>query len=88
MTSSWDFIFAPSLPDIASPSEENRPPQQFELVRTGNLRFPLSGWYWQITRLDGNDPNIISSRSLFAERLPQLVAKGVPAAWAVRATVM
>ncbi|MEI9916900.1 MAG: ATP-binding protein [Methylovirgula sp.] len=71
------FYLRALVADIASPSEENRP-QQFELGEP-QFEIPLSGWYWQITRLDGNDPNIISSRSLFAERLPQLVAKGVPA---------
>jgi signal transduction histidine kinase len=71
------FYLRALVADIASPSEENRP-QQFELGEP-QFEIPLSGWYWQITRLDGTDPNIVSSRSLFAERLPQLVAKGVPA---------
>lgn len=44
---------------------------QFELT--------LSGWYWQITRLDGPTPDIHSSRSLFAARLPRLADLGVPA---------
>lgn len=44
---------------------------QFELT--------LSGWYWQITRLDGSKPEIRSSRSLFAARLPKLADSGVPA---------
>lgn len=44
---------------------------QFELT--------LSGWYWQITRLDGSKPDIKSSRSLFAARLPKLADSGVPA---------
>lgn len=39
----------------------------------------LSGWYWQITRLDGSLPDIRSSRSLFAARLPRLAEQGVPA---------
>ena len=38
----------------------------------------LSGWYWQITRLDGDHGEIASSRSLFAARLPQLSSIGVP----------
>ncbi len=42
---------------------------QFELT--------LSGWYWQITRLDGSTPDIHSSRSLFAARLPRLADLGV-----------
>ncbi len=32
----------------------------------------LSGWYWQITRLDGGKTEIRSSRSLFAAHLPRL----------------
>jgi signal transduction histidine kinase len=71
------FYLRALVADIASPSEENRP-QQFELGEP-QFEIPLSGWYWQITRLDGNDPNIISSRSLFADRLPRLAATGVPA---------
>lgn len=39
---------------------------------------PLSGWYWQITRLDVNKPQIRSSRSLFAAHLPRLSDLGVP----------
>ena len=39
----------------------------------------MSGWYWQITRLDGDRPQIRSSRSLFAARLPRLSDRGVPA---------
>jgi signal transduction histidine kinase len=63
--------------DIATPGEENRtmPGQlgepQFEL--------PLSGWYWQITRLDLPKPMIRSSRSLFASKLPRLADTGLPA---------
>jgi signal transduction histidine kinase len=37
---------------------------QFELA--------FSGWYWQITRLDGDHPDIRASRSLFATQLPRL----------------
>ncbi len=43
---------------------------QFELT--------LSGWYWQITRLDGSRTEIKASRSLFAARLPRLADSGVP----------
>ncbi len=44
---------------------------QFELV--------LSGWYWQITRLDVEKPEIRASRSLFAARLPRLADQNIPA---------
>ncbi len=63
--------------DIASPSEENRTglgelgEPQFELA--------LSGWYWQITRIDGDKQDIKSSRSLFAARLPKLADQHIPA---------
>jgi signal transduction histidine kinase len=63
--------------DIATPGEDSHagPGQlgepQFELA--------LSGWYWQITRLDVPKPEIRSSRSLFAAKLPRLSDSGVPA---------
>ena len=44
---------------------------QFELA--------FSGWYWQITRLDGQKPEIRSSRSLFATQLPRLETAGASA---------
>ena len=43
------------------------------------FELPLSGWYWQITRLDSAKPDVRASRSLFAERLPQLADSGVQA---------
>jgi signal transduction histidine kinase len=61
--------------DVSQSGEEGRtgPGQlgdpQFELA--------LSGWYWQITRLDGDNHEIKASRSLFAERLPKLADLGV-----------
>jgi signal transduction histidine kinase len=58
--------------NVATGGEEarNGPAQlidpQFELA--------FSGWYWQITRLDAEKPDIRSSRSLFATQLPRLEA--------------
>ena len=43
---------------------------QFELA--------FSGWYWQITRLDGERPDIRTSRSLFASQLPRLDESAMP----------
>jgi signal transduction histidine kinase len=63
--------------DIASPSEESRS-EPFALGEP-QFEIPLSGWYWQITRLDGNNPDIKSSRSLFAARLPRLADLGIAA---------
>ncbi len=52
-----------------------------EVGQLGDPQFELtlSGWYWQITRLDGPKPEIRASRSLFAARLPRLADAGVPA---------
>jgi signal transduction histidine kinase len=36
------------------------------------FELPLSGWYWQITALDGSKPEIRSSRSLWDAGLPRL----------------
>ncbi|MGI3903764.1 MAG: ATP-binding protein [Janthinobacterium lividum] len=36
------------------------------------FELPLSGWYWQITQLDGDQNDIRASPSLFAQRLPKL----------------
>ena len=40
----------------------------------GDPRFEvaLSGWYWQVTRLDAEKPEVQASRSLFAASLPRL----------------
>ena len=63
--------------DVMTPGDDSRtePGQlgepQFEL--------PMSGWYWQITRLDTEKPEIKSSRSLFAAELPRLADLGVSA---------
>ncbi len=45
----------------------------------GEPRFdlPLSGWYWQITRIDRDDQPSITSKSLFEEQLPRLGDVGV-----------
>ena len=55
--------------------------QRTELGQLGEPMFelPLSGWYWQVTRLDSAKPEVRSSRSLFAERLPSLADAGIDA---------
>jgi hypothetical protein len=39
---------------------------------------PLSGWYWQVTKLNVDKPEVRSSRSLWDSGLPHLADKGVP----------
>jgi signal transduction histidine kinase len=67
--------------DVASLTDGNN-------VEPGNLgepqfQVPLSGWYWQIIRIDteSNTSAILrTSRSLFSQRLPSLVEPGLPSA--------
>ena len=57
-------------------------------VEPGNLgepqfQIPLSGWYWQIVRVDRESAAtsiLRTSRSLFSNRLPALVEPGLPSA--------
>ena len=50
--------------DIATPGESGR--MGPDELSDPEFALPLSGWYWQITRLDTEKPQIRSSRSLFA----------------------
>ncbi len=61
--------------DVATPGDETRT----EPGQLGDPRFELalSGWYWQITRVDMPNSEIKASRSLFAARLPKLADLGV-----------
>ena len=36
------------------------------------FELPLSGWYWQITRIDGTKQDVRASRSLWDKKLPRL----------------
>jgi signal transduction histidine kinase len=44
-----------------------------------NFSLPLSGWYWQVTKLNVDKPEVRSSGSLWDSGLPHLADKGVPA---------
>ena len=43
------------------------------------FELPLSGWYWQVTRLGGAKPEVRSSRSLWDSNLPVLDDTEAPA---------
>src|ERR1700726_223089 len=61
--------------DVASPDEANdKFPQS---LGEPLFELPLSGWYWQVTRLDTPRPEVRSSRSLWDSSLPSLEALGV-----------
>jgi len=57
--------------DLAAPPETERQ----SIGDLGEPRFdlPLSGWYWQIIRLDGERPVVRASRSLVGSQLPKLL---------------
>lgn len=61
--------------DLAAPPETERQ----TVGDLGEPRFdlPLTGWYWQIIRLDGERPNVRSSRSLVGGQLPKLVDQDI-----------
>ena len=63
--------------NVGDPGDEARS----NLGQLGETMFllPLSGWYWQITQLDGDPDDIRASPSLFAERLPKLAGDDVEA---------
>jgi signal transduction histidine kinase len=60
--------------DLAAPSDNDRA----QLGNLGEPRFdlPLSGWYWQMLRVDGERPAIRTSRSLVGSQLPKLEEQG------------
>jgi signal transduction histidine kinase len=61
--------------DLAAPPETERQ----TVGDLGEPRFdlPLTGWYWQITRLDGERPNVRASRSLVGGQLPKLLDQAI-----------
>lgn len=65
------------IADLASPD--------ISMEKTGQMlgeplfELPLSGWYWQVTRLDRSKAEVTSSRSLWDRGLPHLSEQSVAA---------
>src|SRR5437667_3047145 len=60
--------------DVATPEENaGKFPQS---IGEPLFDLPLSGWYWQVTRLDGSTRDVRSSRSLWDATLPHLADLG------------
>ena len=57
--------------DVAAPEEAEREVRRRSLGEP-LFELPLSGWYWQVTRLDPAKPEVRSSRSLWDGGLPHL----------------
>jgi signal transduction histidine kinase len=61
--------------DVASPEDAgDKFPQA---LGEPLFELPLSGWYWQVTRLDQQKPDVRSSRSLWDSMLPHLADRGI-----------
>jgi signal transduction histidine kinase len=65
-----DVYLRTLVADVASPEEgTDKYPQS---IGEPLFELPLSGWYWQVTRLDTKAPELHSSRSLWDATLPRL----------------
>jgi signal transduction histidine kinase len=65
-----DVYLRTLVADVASPEEgADKFPQS---IGEPLFELPLSGWYWQVTRLDTPKPEVHSSRSLWDSNLPLL----------------
>jgi signal transduction histidine kinase len=63
------------IAEIATPDEP--PDRQFQSLGEPLFELPLSGWYWQITRIDSEKPDLRASRSLWDKKLPKLEDRGL-----------
>ena len=63
------------IAEVATPDEP--PDHQFQSLGEPLFELPLSGWYWQITRVDSEKPDVRASRSLWDKKLPKLEDRGV-----------
>ena len=72
-----DVYLRAIVADVAAPGDDPR----LEPGQLGEPQFELtlSGWYWEVTRLDVEKPEFRASRSLFAAHLPRLSTLGVQA---------
>jgi signal transduction histidine kinase len=65
-----DVYLRTIVADIAAPEEGN---EKFpQTIGEPLFELPLSGWYWEVTRLDTAKPEVHSSRSLWDSNLPRL----------------
>jgi signal transduction histidine kinase len=64
------------IADVADPSTTSAPSTTgappTPMLGEPKFELPLSGWYWQITALDGGKPEVRRSHSLWDTKLPRL----------------
>jgi signal transduction histidine kinase len=63
------------IAEVATPDEP--PDRQFQSLGEPLFELPLSGWYWQIARIDSEKPDVRASRSLWDKKLPKLEDRGL-----------
>jgi signal transduction histidine kinase len=68
--------------DLANP--ETPDDKLYDAVTEPLFDLPLSGWYWQVTRIDTPKPEVRASRSLWDGGLPKLPQGDASAALSVR----
>ncbi|MDP1582844.1 MAG: sensor histidine kinase [Bradyrhizobium sp.] len=61
------------IAEVATPESK---PDQLQSLGEPLFELPLSGWYWQIARADGDKPELRASRSLWDKKLPKLEEHG------------
>ena len=67
-----DVYLRTLVADVASPEEAGGGDKFPQSIGEPLFELPLSGWYWQVTRLDTKTPQVRSSRSLWDSALPHL----------------
>jgi signal transduction histidine kinase len=70
-----DVYLKTLVADVSAPEEVEKLPQS---LSEPLFDLPLSGWYWQTTRLNAPKPEVKSSRSLWDAGLPHLEDLNVP----------
>jgi signal transduction histidine kinase len=63
------------IAEVATPDEP--PDRQFQSLGEPLFDLPLSGWYWEIVRIDPDKKEIRASRSLWDKKLPNLEDQGI-----------
>lgn len=70
-----NFYLRTLVAEVGTPDEP--PERQSQSLGEPLFELPLSGWYWQIARLDGEKPEVRASRSLWDKKLPRLEDEGI-----------
>ncbi|MFZ5733469.1 MAG: sensor histidine kinase [Pseudomonadota bacterium] len=60
------------IAEIATPDDATEKDKDTQSLGEPLFELPLSGWYWQITRIDGTKQEVRASRSLWDKKLPRL----------------